>query len=667
MARRKANELNEVVKFSIVAPIFQTNIKYLNEMIDSIEAQIYNNWELILVDDFSNDKLLYQEIEKRVKKNTKIKFFKLKKKATIGFCTNFGIKKCDGNYIGLIDHDDTIDPNTLLLAAIELNKNPNLALLYTDEDKFNGKHYFDFQYKTDFDRQLLLTSNYINHFKIFETKLARNTLLDNKISGVQDIEFLHRYISQIDDSQVCHIPVICYHWRSHNKSISKSIKNKKYMLDQAKEIFQKNLNRLGYNAKVFLPKFAKENNLIYFNLKWHKAHSRKVSFIIPNKNNYKMLQNCINSLKQTVSDFSEHQIIIVDDNSDDQQTLEYYNELTKNKNIQCEVFHVNFGEFNFSKMINFGVNRAKNEFLLILNNDVTAIQEGWLDQMKGWFNINNVGIVGPKLLFPNGKIQHAGVIVGSHHGLADHYFYNLNKNSNTYLNQLNLQRNVSAVTGACFLTKKSVFKKVRGMDDDLFKVSYSDIDFCLRVKEKNFKIIYDNTVELFHLTSASRGSSVNPVEHHNFVSKYKKYRDPYVNPNIDINSTSLNIDFDKFTFGEYLGENLHLALFTHNLELGGAQLLILDYAKEFVKLGFKVTIISTKNGPLENEFKKLEKTNVLVLEMDVVSPCNDLGSSIKSYFESLDNFFKRNKPDFIFANTMLSFPAVIYSNSRSIH
>jgi glycosyltransferase involved in cell wall biosynthesis/GT2 family glycosyltransferase len=667
LAINKGQSLKQKVKFSIIVPIYKTNLNHLNEMINSVVEQSYQNWELILVDDFSNDKNLSNEIKRIVNVNKKIHYYQMKEKTSIGFCTNFGIKKADGTYIGLLDHDDILDPHTLLLAAIEINKNPNLALIYTDEDKFNGSYYYDFQYKPDFDRELLLTTNYINHFKIFKKNICKKVGFFLEISGVQDYEFLSRYVNQIEDYQVFHIPVICYHWRAHKGSSASSITQKKYMLEQAHNIFQKNINNLGLSAKVFYPNFAQKNKLIYFNLEWKKRSSSKVSIIIPNKNSYKILKSCINSLKKTVKDLNLHQIIIVDDNSVDIETLNYYESLKSDRKINCNILPVNFGEFNFSRMINHGVKKAKNEFLLILNNDITAIKEGWLDQMLGWFEINHVGIIGPKLLFPNQNVQHAGVMVGPHHGLADHFFYNLNKDSTSYLNLLNLQRNVSAVTGACFLTKKSVFETVSGMDDKLFKVSYSDIDFCLRVKEKKFSIIYDNTIELYHLTSASRGSYVNPAEHHNFIKKYKNYRDPYINPNININSTKLDIDFSRFVYSDYSNQKLHLALFTHNFELGGAPLLIFDYAKEFILRGFKVTIVSTKKGPLEQKFKKLKNTQIIIQELDVVSPNKDFEDLVENFFQKLDKVFKKNKPDFIFANTMLSFPAVLYANTRGIY
>lgn len=649
------------IMFSIIAPVFKSNIKFLNEMIDSIEAQSYDNWELILVDDFSNDDNLFRKINKRISKNNKINLYQIQKKTSIGYCTNFGINKARGEYIGLVDHDDLLEPHTLFLAAKEINKKPNLALIYTDEDKFDGSYFYDFQYKTDFDRSMLLTTNYINHFKIFKKTVCKKVgLFDPKITGVQDFDFLSRFVNQIKDDQVCHIPIICYHWRSHNESTAKSIKNKPYMLEQAKAIFQNNLNNLGLNANVFYPNFAIKNNLIYFNLKW-KMRNAKVSIIIPNKNNHKLLKKCIDSLRETINNLKIHQILIVDDSSDDLETLKYYQFIIKDKTISCDILKTRFNEFNFSKMINHGVSKAKNEFILVLNNDITAINNGWLEQMMGWFELKNVAIVGPKLLFPNNKIQHAGVMIGPHYGLADHYFYNLKKDSNTYLNFLNLQRNVSAVTGACFLTKKSIFKKVRGMDDELFKVSYSDIDFCLRIKEKKFNIIYDNTVELYHLTSASRGSFVNPAEHHNFIRKYQDYKDPFINPNIDINSTNLDINHERFKYIDYIHNNLHLAFFTHNLDIGGAPLLVFDFVKKLVKYGYKVTVISAKKGQLEKNFKSLKNVRLIIKEIDIVAPCSNLESMIEKYFQGLNEVFERSTPDIIYANTMLSYPAVLYA------
>lgn len=283
LAISKARFIQEKVKFSIIVPIYKTNLTYLNEMINSVEEQSYKNWELILVDDFSNDKYLSQEIKRRVKKNIKINYYQMKEKTSIGFCTNFGIKKADGIYIGLLDHDDTLEPHTLLLAAIEINKNPNLAFIYTDEDKFDGSNYYDFQYKPDFDRELLLTSNYIHHFKIFKKSICLKIGLLENLTGVQDYEFLSRYINQIKDYQVTHIPVICYHWRSHKGSTAQSIKQKKYMLGQAKNIFQKNINNQGLSAKVFYPRFAHKNNLIYFNLEWKKEAKVKFQLLYPIK------------------------------------------------------------------------------------------------------------------------------------------------------------------------------------------------------------------------------------------------------------------------------------------------------------------------------------------------------------------------------------------------
>jgi hypothetical protein len=253
---------------------------------------------------------------------------------------------------------------------------------------------------------------------------------NSNLTGVQDYEFLTRFINNISDNQICHIPVICYHWRSHSQSTASGSQQKPYMLDQAKAIFQNNLLNLNLSAEVVYPEYAKTHNLIYFNLQWNKP-SAPVSFIIPNKDSYKLLKKCIDSLCRTVNEIKKHEFIIVDDNSYDSETLDYYDLLINEKKINCQILKVNYGEFNFSKMINHGVQNAKNEYLLILNNDVSAISIGWLDQMTGWFEMKNIGIVGPKLLFPNNNVQHAGVIVGSHHGLADHYFYNIENSANS--------------------------------------------------------------------------------------------------------------------------------------------------------------------------------------------------------------------------------------------
>ncbi len=664
--KNKQQHFSRNILFSIIVPIYKTKLEYLHEMIDSIENQSYKNWELILVDDFSDQIELYREIKKRVLKNSKIKLIRLPNKTSIGNCTNFGIKKSSGEYIGLLDHDDFLEPHTLFLAAFEINKNSNIAFIYTDEDKYNGANFYDFRYKQDFDRILLLSSNYINHFKIFKkSTLKKVGFFNSNLTGVQDYEFLTRFINNISDNQICHIPVICYHWRSHSQSTASGSQQKPYMLDQAKAIFQNNLLNLNLSAEVVYPEYAKTHNLIYFNLQWNKP-SPPVSFIIPNKDSYKLLKKCIDSLCRTVNKIKKHEFIIVDDNSYDSETLDYYDLLINEKKINCQILKVNYGEFNFSKMINHGVQNAKNEYLLILNNDVSAISIGWLDQMTGWFEMKNIGIVGPKLLFPNNNVQHAGVIVGSHHGLADHYFYNIENSANSYLNLHNLQRNVSAVTGACFLTRKKIFMKAGGMDELSFKVSYSDIDFCLKVKNMKYSIIYDSKIELYHLTSASRGKYVNPNEHHNFIRKYKDFVDPYVNPNLDINNPLIPIIFDKFSYSKYIDQSLHLAFFTHNLDIGGAPLLVYDYVKKLSKVNFSITVISAKNGALFKMFSTLKNVRVFVVEINVSSNTQDLAGEVKKYFHELDKILKNNLPNLIYANTLISYPAVLYANFYQI-
>lgn len=518
---------------SVVVPLYRTPEKYLRAMIDSLRAQSYTNWELCLADG-SGDDTTVETVVKTYAMETRIKYQKLEKNEGIAGNTNAALLMATGEFVGLLDHDDTLTPDALYEIVKRLNEQPDADLIYTDEDKMDGegKEYREPHFKPEFNLDLLRTVNYICHFTV-----VRRTLLEtvggfrSGFDGAQDHDFILRCVEQA--RAVAHVPKVLYHWRCHENSTAANPESKRYAYDAGKRAILAHYERVGLKAEVF----DGVSPGIY--------HSRfivegepLISILIPNKDHREDLQKCIRSILDK-SDYTNFEILVIENNSTEAETFDYYRELEKDPKVKVITWE---REFNYSAINNFGATRAKGEYLLLLNNDTEMINPECLREMLGYCQREDVGIVGAKLFFGDDTIQHAGIIIGLG-GFAGHAFLGQPRTDYGYMSRSWCTQNYSAVTAACMMVKKSVYDEVGGLDENL-AVAFNDVDFCLRVREAGYLVVYNSEALLYHYESKSRGKEDTPEKIVRFnqemgqcLKRHEtilKEGDPYYSPNLTL-------------------------------------------------------------------------------------------------------------------------------------
>ena len=491
---QRKKELDITPKFSIVVPLFQTNITYFDELIGSIRKQTYSNWELILVNASPEITELKTKLVSLQDEDSRMRVIELTGNEGITLNTACGIDSATGDFVCFVDHDDIIEPSCLFEYAQRINEKPDTDLLYCDEDKlFSNGHYGEVYFKPEFSLQFLRTCNYISHMLTIRTSLLKDLdYKDPAFDGSQD----HHLVLQAAEKteQIEHIPIVLYHWRATKHSTAESAEVKPYAADARLNAVQAHLERCNIKARV------KQHPKIEYTCSVEYELSQpapKVSIIVPTKDHVDLLKRCIDSIFEK-STYSNFEVIVVENNSDEEATFAYYEQLSTNNKVKV----VEFKEaFNFSKLVNFGRQNATGDYLLLLNNDTEVITEDWLEKMLGLCIQSDVGIVGAKLLFPDETTQHAGVFAGC---LPIHYFRNLPNGASSYHNFADSMRELSGVTAACMMVSAGTFDAVGGFDETL-EVAYNDVDFCFRVRETGKTAVYQPAVELYHYESISRG------------------------------------------------------------------------------------------------------------------------------------------------------------------
>ncbi len=656
------------VLISLVMPVFKTNPKYLEECIESVVNQIYENWELIIVNDGSDSQIIESILNRYEHSESRIRVISLEKNQGIVSATNIGIKQAKGDYVGFLDHDDLLSRDALFLVAIAIIKNPKkLDYIYSDEDKVDKKGiHYDPNFKGGFNALMARFHNYTHHLSLYSSRIMTKIgELDENVSGAQDFDLFLRAQEFLLEEHICHIPYVCYHWRAHAESTASRGTQKKYVLDAAKKSIFKSLRRDGIDCELILPEIAKKNGWTLWQPLWRVGDiSGLVTILIPTKNKGELLLNCIESIKQTCQRIPK--IIIVDDNSSEPKTLEILSILKNDTKLNIEIIKSPYSDnrFNYARLINFGAGKIATKFFVQLNNDIEAVSTNWIEQMVGWMQFKDVGVVGGKLKYPNGKLQHAGVVIGPNGGLADHQFHGLPGDWPGYTALPHVSREVSAVTGACLLTDTELFRTLGGFDEDNFSVEFNDVDYCLRAKEFGKKIVYAAEVELTHITSASRGNTYNPQEHINFLEKYRGYKDVYFSPNVDIDSMQMSHFSSKLIYKD-IASKPRLIIFSHALSRTGAPITAIEFAIEMKSRGYEIEFVTFEDGPLK---KQLIDSEINVHNLNLSKPIynvvyEEIENKIKDVFLSID--IRLNK-DIVICNTALTFLAINIAKSQGI-
>lgn len=529
-------------KISILVATFNTKEEYLKEMIDTVVNQSYSNWELCIADGSTNDFVEKYVHEHYSNYGDKIKFQKLDQNYGISGNTNKAFEMATGDYITVYDHDDTLELDCFY-EIVKALQEYRYDVLYTDEDKFDDstKMYNDPNLKPDFSEDLLRSHNYITHLFIVNKKIVDEVgYYNSEFDGSQDYDYIFRCVEKAN--AVYHIPRILYHWRMHPESTAQNPENKMYCYDAGKRAIEAHYKRIGVEASVeFLPKPM-------YGM-YHTIYSTKdnplVSILIPNYNHKAILKTCIDSL-YNVNTYKNFEIVIVENNSTEKEIFDYYEELKKqHDNIQVVTYK---GEFNYSRINNFGMKYTKGDYVLLLNNDTEMISPNALSEMVGCILRPEVGAVGAKLLYEDDTVQHAGVVIGFS-GYAGHVNHGINKDDYGYMVRARINCNYSAVTAACMMVKKSVFNQVGGFDEQ-FVVACNDVDLCLKICKEKYLIVYNAFALWHHYESKSRGyddaSQEKTWRFNKEVEKFQdKWKDVLINGDPFYNS-NWNIQYGPF-------------------------------------------------------------------------------------------------------------------------
>ncbi len=529
-------------KISLVVPLYNTPEEYLLQMVESVRQQTYENWELCLSDGSGENSPLSGVLDRLTREDPRIRTVYTKVQMHISENTNAALKLAAGDWIAFMDHDDMLCPDALYECVKALQGKPKTEVLYSDEDKMSmdGKHFFEPAFKPDYNPDLLRTVNYICHLFLVKRELFEKVgMLRPEYDGAQDYDFILRCTEQAE--QIGHIPKVLYHWRCHEDSTAENPESKRYAFEAGKRALEAHYQRLQIPAEVSMGEF-----LGLYRTRYHWEEQPLVSILIPNKDHIADLKRCIRSVEEK-STYRRFEYVIIENNSTEPETFAYYEQLqAENPKVRVVSWE---GPFNYSEINNFGAAHARGEYLLLLNNDTEVIREDWIEELLGYCMRPDVGIVGARLYYEDNTIQHAGVVLGFG-GIAGHCFVQQPRESTGYCHRIICAQDYSAVTAACMMVDRKVYEEVGGLSPDL-AVAFNDIDFCLKVRQTGYLVVYNPYAELYHYESKSRGLEDTPEKRERFAREIKTLEahwpevlaapDPYYNPNLTLKSQDFSL------------------------------------------------------------------------------------------------------------------------------
>ena len=544
LVRQVANQPDAPL-ISIVVPLYNTPQQFLVELLDSVQNQTYQNWELCLVD-AGQDETVGQTVKARAAADPRIRYQKLEKNEGIAGNTNQGFAFAKGEYIALLDHDDILHPCALWYVARAIAQQ-GADFVYTDEVTFEGDidHLTVYHFKPDYMIDNLRSNNYICHLSVFSAKLLAEVGGDERaeFNGSQDYDLYLRLTEKAH--KIVHIPHLLYYWRSSPTSVASNISAKTYCLEAAVKALYAHYERVGIpvDGVSMIP-----GTPGFYKTDYTLTKPGRVSILIPSCDHSRDLRTCVESIyhKSTYEDF---EIIVIENNSKEEATFRCYKQLQKeHRNLRVITWQGT--GFNYSALNNFGAKEATGEYLLLLNNDTEVISPRWIEEMLMYAQQDRVGCVGAKLLYPDNTIQHAGIGFGFL-TLAAHMHKNFPVGHPGYMGRLVYAQDVYAVTAACLMVRKSAYEEVNGLDES-FAVAFNDVDFCVRVREAGYTNVFTPFAQLYHYESKSRGLDENPVKRKRFVSEVERFQkrwakqlaagDPCMNPNFDLMKEDFSFD-----------------------------------------------------------------------------------------------------------------------------
>lgn len=531
--KSQLSQLQDLPKLSILLPTYNVDAIWLEKCIESVTIQIYANWELCIADDASTKPHVREVIDRYLQNDSRIKAAFRAKNGHISAASNTASELATGDYLVLLDHDDTIPPHALSRVAIEISNHPGAKLIYSDEDKIDEddvRH--DPHFKTDWNYDFFLGCNMISHLGVYKRSIFEEVgRFREGFEGAQDWDLALRVIEKCEPNEIRHIPEILYHWRSIDGSTAANLGYKNYAYIAQRKAIRSHLERIQIKANV------ESVQGVNWRIAYHLPNpAPKVSIIIPTRNQVGHLQKCVESIINKTC-YPNFDVLIVDNDSDDPETLFYLEHCQEDERIRVIKLS---GDFNYSRLNNEAILQTHASFICLLNNDTEVVDGNWLNELVRHGTREEIGIVGAKLLYPHDHIQHCGIILGIY-DIAGHAFKFLHKDDNGHIGRAKLVSRFSAVTGACMLFRKSLWKQIGGLDEKNLPISYNDVDFCLRAREAGFATIVTPFATLYHKESISRGEEQRDEDILRFEGECQYMRtkwksaienDPYYNPNL---------------------------------------------------------------------------------------------------------------------------------------
>lgn len=524
-------------RISVLVPVYNPDPNLLVQMLDSVLFQSYPNWELCIADDCSTDSEVEEILRRYEQKYEQIKVVFREENGHISKASNSALDIASGEFVALLDHDDLLDRDALYFAVDKINKNPNVKIIYTDEDKVSvsGRRY-DPCFKPDWNKELLLSNNYISHFGVYQKALIEDIGgFRAGYEGAQDYDLVLRASSKCSSSEICHISKVLYSWRASPGSTALEASTKSYTHDAGMRALKSYLDEQGY-ANVEVVSGAHPN---MYKVNWGLAEKPLVSLLMPTRDKLNITRVAVESVLSKTT-YENFELIIIDNGSVEKETLDWFEELT-NSDSRVTVLR-DCSPFNYSALNNRAVNAARGTIVGLLNNDIEIISSNWLNEMVSLAIRPDVGCVGAKLYYPNDTVQHAGVVIGIG-GVAGHVFSEASRLSAGYAARLCNRQEYTAVTAACLLVKREIYEAVGGLNEESLAVAFNDVDFCLRVKALGYRNLWTPYAEVYHYESISRGVEDTPEK----LIRYKgekeymlshwgtqNFRDPAYNVNLTL-------------------------------------------------------------------------------------------------------------------------------------
>jgi O-antigen biosynthesis protein len=644
--RKRLSEHTRAPLMSVVMPVYNPPIEFLDKAIQSVLDQVYENWELCIANDASTDPAVTSTLNRWADQDARIIVTNRKENGNISLASNSAAELAGGEYLVLLDQDDELTPDALGEVALYMGEKPETDILYSDDDKIDSKgRRYSPQFKPDWSPELLLSYMYFSHLFVIRRHLYLELGgMRVGFEGSQDYDLALRATER--SKQIGHIPKILYHWRAVPNSTAASGGAKPESFAAGRNAIQDAFDRRGIQASVFQPDWAVKAKCGIFSHRF-PDDGPSVAIIIPTKNNLELLKRCIDSIKKTT--YQNYELVIIDNESDDPVTLDYL------KSIPHRVLRIPSPDgFNFAAINNRAVEQVNTDYVLFLNNDTEVISAEWLSEMVGYLRMSGVGAVGARLLLPDGRIQHAGVVHGYYNRMSGPAFKLMPATDNGYLSYAKVTRNYSAVTAACMLTSKVLFANLGGFDEQNFGVAYNDVDYCYRLFAAGYRVVYCPQAELVHHEGASRGFRDNPREPAGFLQKYSDRVDPYYNPNLSLRDERFAIK--TRTLAPRKLNPIRTLMAGFNLNREGA-----PYSQYELTVRLKADgvidpiVFSPSDGPLRQDYEQ-QGISVRVRAHPLAGATTE--SDYESGIGALAEYLKDQKVELVYGNTLQTFYAI---------